>query len=294
MPTQVGNTYYGDAYSKNDIADIQAKGPGPTASQPTQLQQQRGVPMAGGMYDQQAVINSPWLGMGYTYGAGADGGSAQNQENDVFIRKNVMARNQAQTQGMQNNVAMSQEAINKQKIANALLGGGKVRTTIGPDGRQVEGPSYDPTKQFATLLGMVSGQGDDSVNINASQGGGPMGDYNQLYNQLSEMMKQRGGSYENDINQSADEAQKTQAARMQARGLGGSTLVDAGNARVNRDRLSAVNKLHDTLLGQDLGTLSTVGVEGLKAQQRGKEFNAQMKMAGSDRSMRLLQTLLGV
>lgn len=245
-----------------------------------------------GLYDQQAVINSPWLGMGYTYGAGADGGSAQNQENDAFIRKQVMARNSAQTQGMQNNAQMGQAALTKQQITNALLGGGKVRTKEGSS--VGGGRTYDPTKQFATLLGMVGGQNDDSVNINAGAGGGAGGSYDQLYNQLSSLIAQRGGSYAQDIDDSAAQASKTSAARMAARGLGGSTLVDALNARINKDRLSAQNKLHDTLLGQDIGTLSSVGIEGLRARQRQQEFSAQMKLADGDRSMKLLQTLIGI
>jgi hypothetical protein len=81
---------------------------------------------------------------------------------------------------------------------------------------------------------------------------------------------------------------------MQSRGLAGSTLVDSSNARILRDRNSALNKLNDTLLGQDIGTLTNVGVEGLKAKQRQGEFSAQMKLANSDRGMKLLQTLLGV
>ena len=140
------------------------------------------------------------------------------------------------------------------------------------------------------LLGMSEDQ--STIDINAQGGQGGQGDYNQLYNQLSAMMKDRGGSYEQDINQSADEASKTSSARMNARGLGGSTLVAASDARINKDKNAALNKLHDTLLGQDIGTLSSVGIEGLKARQRQGEFSAQMKLANGNRGMQLLQTLL--
>ncbi len=209
-----------------------------------------------------------------------------------FAEGQQYQRETAMTDRMKAQASMMQSDIDKRNILNALLGGGK--THVASAGlANADNRTLNPTKQFATLLGMVGGGQDDTININASAGGGPMGDYNQLYNQLSAMMNQRGGSYEQDIRQSADEAGKTAAARMQARGLGGSTLVDASNARINRDKNAALNKLHDTLLGQDIGTLSTVGIEGLKARQRSQEFNAQMKLAGSDRSMKLLQTLLG-
>jgi hypothetical protein len=240
-------------------------------------------------YDQQAVLNNPWLGMGFTSGAFPN--LSRNRENTEFIRDNVMARNLASTQNMQNQARMGQEATTKQQLMNALLGGGKVNTIKEGESVGGGGRTYNPTAQFAKLLGMVGGSEEDTLNMGGSAGG-PGGDYNQLYNQLSALMQQRGGSYEQDIRQSADEASKTSAARMQARGLGGSTLVDASNARINRDKTAALNKLHDTLLGQDIGTLSTVGIEGLKAKQRGSEFNAQMRLAGRDRGMQLLQTLL--
>jgi hypothetical protein len=194
-------------------------------------------------------------------------------------------RERAMTERMQNQAKMMQSDINKRDIINAFVGGGKVA--------KAGGGFYDPTKQFATLLGQMGTNDSSTLDINNGAGTGGQGDYNQLYNQLQAMMQQRGGSYENDINQSAGEAQKTQAARMQARGLGGSTLVDAGNARIDRDRQQAVNKLHDTLLGQDIGTLSSVGIEGLRARQRQQEFSAQMKLANNDRGMKLFQTLLG-
>ncbi len=213
-----------------------------------------------------------------------------------FADAQYYGREKAMTQRMQNQARMMRSDIQKRDIVNALLGGGKVRIT-GPLGESSgsvygRGNSLDPTKQFATLLGMVGGQDDDTLDASGTTGGAGA-DYQQLYNQLSNLMSQRGGSYEQDIRQSADEASKTAAARMQARGLSGSTLVDASNARIMRDRNSALNKLHDTLLGQDIGALTNVGVEGLKAKQRQSEFKAQMRLAGGDRRMKMLQTLLG-
>lgn len=143
---------------------------------------------------------------------------------------------------------------------------------------------------LASLFGQ-GGEGDASA---SGSYGGDAGDYDALYSKLSTLMGQRGSSYEDDINQSANETSKSAAARMAARGLGGSTLVDASNARVTRDKNSALNKLHDTLLGQDIGTLSSVGIEGLKAKQRKGEFTAQMKLAGGDQKMKMIQTLLGM
>lgn len=155
----------------------------------------------------------------------------------------------------------------------------------------ITGKGQDLSPALQKLLGM--GQDDSTVNINSQMGQGGQGDYNQLYNQLQAMMNERGGSYENDIKQSSAEARKTAAARMMSRGLGGSTLVDASNARIKKDENAALNKLHDTLLGQDIGTLSAVGIEGLKARQRQQEFAAQMKLANSNRGMQALQMLLG-
>ncbi len=207
-------------------------------------------------------------------------------------RMNQIQRERAMTERMQNQVRTQQSDIQKRDIINALLGGGKVRVTgdtvFGGGNKGV----LDPTKQFERLIASMGGD-ESSITIGAGAGAGGQGDYQQLYNQLQAMMQQRGSSYADEIRASADQTAKTAAARMAARGLGGSTLVDASNARVVRDQNAALNKLHDTLLGQDIGTLSTIGVEGLKARQRQAEFNAQMKLAGSDRNMKLLQTLLG-
>jgi hypothetical protein len=208
-----------------------------------------------------------------------------------YAKQQQRSRERAMTEQMTSGVQAQQADIQKRNIINALLGGGKVRIT----GDSVFGSGtsgvLDPTKQFERLIASMGGQ--DEASINAQIGAGGQGDYQQLYNQLSSLMAQRGSSYEDDIRQSAEQASKTAAARMAARGLGGSTLVDASNARLLRDRNAALNKLHDTLLGQDIGTLSTVGIEGLKARQRQAEFLAQMKLAASDRNMKLLQTLLG-
>jgi hypothetical protein len=206
-------------------------------------------------------------------------------------RRNQIQREQAMTDRMQNQVTTQRSDIQKRDIVNALLGGGKVRVGEGNVFGSKNGV-LDPTKQFGALIAMMGGD-QDSLNINAQSGAGGQGDYQQLYNQLNAMMMQRGSSYADEIRASADQTAKTAAARMAARGLGGSTLVDASNARIVRDQNAALNKLNDTLLGQDIGTLSTVGIEGLKARQRQAEFNAQMKLAGSDRNMKLLQTLLG-
>jgi hypothetical protein len=209
-----------------------------------------------------------------------------------LLQQSATARQQ-QGYSQQQGVETDALAMDRQRMVNALLGGG--RATVGnvPGQLGTGGKKVDPTAQFATLFGMVGGQDEETLNASGVTGGAGA-DYQQLYNQLSNLMSQRGGSYEQDIRQSADEASKSATARMQSRGLAGSTLVDSSNARILRDRNSALNKLNDTLLGQDIGTLTNVGVEGLKAKQRQGEFSAQMKLANSDRGMKLLQTLLGV
>lgn len=186
---------------------------------------------------------------------------------------------------------------NRSSMINALLGGGMAEVQDPMRAEWVLGQrnkKVDPTAQFGRLLGMVDGTDQDSVDINSGGAGAGPGDWEALYSKLSNKMDERGGSYAADIQETADNASKAAAARMAARGLGGSTLVDSMQARVVKDRNSAMNKLNDTLLGHDINTLQNVGIAGLQSAQRAREFNASMRFNQGNRGLQLLSMLLGL
>jgi hypothetical protein len=97
------------------------------------------------------------------------------------------------------------------------------------------------------LLGLGAGQGGAGT---GQAFGGPA---SQLFQDNLADVSNMGQGEQNRINQRMNALSNTTAARLEARGLGGSNLVSAAQSNVERERSSQMLDLNDRLAGQRVG-----------------------------------------
>lgn len=106
--------------------------------------------------------------------------------------------------------------------------------------------------------------------------GGMAGGYQELSDSLLGQIQQQGGSQRDRINESFDTSLNSSLARLYDRGFGNSSLVETTQQGSDRQRQFALNDLSDSLLSQQIGVQSPIGLAGLNAQQNQQRFQQQL------------------
>lgn len=165
---------------------------------------------------------------------------------------------------------------NKQQMLSLL---GLTPQTLGPGG--LLGTSF-----FGSILGQPVGNvaGDISGGLFGGGGASMGGQPGNLFGQLIGSRRAEGADILSDlagfgdsrraaINRDFGNLRGTTDAQLESRGLGGTDLVGAAQARVERERQAALGSLEDQLIGQRVGTRMQLG-EGLFGNV-GDELNRQ-------------------
>lgn len=144
--------------------------------------------------------------------------------------------------------------LDLQNAYAAFLGAQNAEASLGFKGwlaqQQVQARNEDRTL-LNNLLGM--GQGQGGIGTGWAFGGGGA---NDLFNQNMADIAQMGLGEQNRINQRFDDLNQSNAAALQARGLGGSNLVGASASQTERDRNTSLLDVQDRLAGLRVGARS--------------------------------------
>jgi len=112
------------------------------------------------------------------------------------------------------------------------------------------------------------------------------GGYDALSSQLLGLTSQMGDSRRQQINQAFDNRLDSSLARLSDRGFGNSLQTDVISRENEQARQMELTGLEDSLLGNQVGVLSNVGLAGLQSRDK-------FQLAAMQPQLQLLSQLFG-